>query len=884
MALAVGERLGPYEILGLLGAGGMGEVYRARDSRLNRDVALKVSRSRFNERFTHEARAVAALNHPNICSLFDVGPDYLVMELVEGVTLAERVAKGPVPVDEAMDIARQIAAGLEAAHEKGITHRDLKPANIKITPDGLVKVLDFGLAKVQRPAEPVSNPADSPTLTMQATQAGMILGTAGYMSPEQARGEVVDKRADIWAFGVVLHEMLTAKTLFRGATVADTLAAVLVKPPDLDGVPARMRPLVAACVERNLKKRLRDIGEVWRFLEAAPVIEVKESPRPAVLPWAVAAIALAALGALGYWLLTQPKTVMPLARFEVLLPEGGVTPGLLPFSISPDGTQMAFASSDRLWLRKLDSGEWRPLASLNIGNTLLWSLDGRFIVFRSGENLVRMETSGGSPQVICSLSDGVFTGGFWTKDDQIVFGVNGVGIKTVSASGGAPAVLLPEGQFPSPLSNGTHFVYTGTDPAKSGVYVASLKEPRNPKRIVAEAVNQAVYAPMAQGGGHLLYVRGSQSANKLVAQKFDEQRLETVGEPAAVAERVPSSRGFAASRNGILLYREGEGSEGDPATLTWFDRQGRSLGAIEKSPLFGRRLLGLATHLSPDGARMTYRKRAEGQTADDLWIHEFARGVNTRFTDDGASPSGARWSADGGSIYFSGSFGRAGLYRKAAFGASEAELLFRPAANTPFTVNSVSGDGRFVLFTLSATGRLNDSHLWVLPIEGPKESRKPVLYLQTKFGESEGGFFPSRQGSPKWVTYTSPETGRNEIFVRPFDPSNRSGTPVGEKWQVSRDGGANPQWRADGKEIFFSSPDGNLMAADVLSSDGASFRTGPAKVLFNRPRMTGQRFAVLEDVSADGKRFIFSVPDQVPGDESVKLPPLKVLLHWQGGL
>ena len=382
MALAAGEKLGPYEILGLLGAGGMGEVYRARDSRLNRDVAVKVSASRFNERFTHEARAVAALNHPNICTLFDVGPDYLVMELVEGATLAERVAKGPVAVDEAMDIARQIAAGLEAAHEKGITHRDLKPANIKITPDGLVKVLDFGLAKVQRPAAPVSNPADSPTLTMQATQAGMILGTAGYMSPEQARGEVVDKRADIWAFGVVVYEMLTAKSLFQGATVADTLAAVLVKQPELDGVPARMRPLVAACVERNLKKRLRDIGEVWRFLEAAPVIEAKPARRAAVLPWAVAAIAVAGAAAFGYWQLTQPKTVMPRARLEVSLPNDAGSPGLSPFSISPDGTQIALASNDRLWLRKLDSVEWRPLASLNIGNTLLWSLDGRFIAFQ----------------------------------------------------------------------------------------------------------------------------------------------------------------------------------------------------------------------------------------------------------------------------------------------------------------------------------------------------------------------------------------------------------------------------------------------------------------------------------------------------------------------
>ena len=886
MALAAGDRLGPYEIVSLLGVGGMGEVYRARDSRLSRDVAVKVSGARFNERFEQEARVVAALNHPNVCSLFDVGPDYLVMELVEGATLAERIAKGPVGVEEAVEIARQIAAGLEAAHEKGLVHRDLKPANIKITPSGLVKVLDFGLAKVQAAGEPGARPNDSPTLTMRATEAGMILGTAGYMSPEQARGEGVDRRADIWAYGVVVHEMVTGKTLFQGPTVADTLAAVLVKEPDLTGVPERMRALVSACLERNLKKRLRDIGEVWRFLEAAPAAPAAVAvTRRAWLPWAVAGVAVLGAGALGVREWSRPKPEAVRARFEIAGPEDKDLRmrGFAPFSISPDGKQLVYGAIDRIWIRKMDEFDWRQVAAVPVGNTFFWSRDGRFVVFRSRENLVRMSVTGGTPQVICSVNDGVFNGGFWTADDRVVFAIDGVGIKTVSASGGTPTVIVAgDGSFPYPLPDGDHFVYAGGRAEESGVYVGSLRDRVLRSKVATDAGRQVAYAPGGGGRGHLLYVRGRGTAGTLVAHPFDEKRLETAGDAVPLAEPVRDTRGFSVAAAGTLVLRQAAEDGERKVTMRSADRQGKVSGAIGDFRV-GNQGRGLVAYLSPDGTRMVYERRMDGSAMTDLWVLEFARGVSTRLTAEGMGYlQDAGWSADGESVYYAGR--DLTIYRKGVLGASEAEMILDGGKGGNLRDLSASGDGEYLMYAHTATQRTGDAHLWVVPLQGPKEARKPFLFLQTKFGERRGRFLPSAKGTPRWVVYTSAESGRDEIYVRAFDPANRTGTPAGEKWQVSRDGGTEPRWRGDGKELFFVGLDGMVMAAEVLASEGQVFRTGPAKALFKSPEGATERFARLGDVSGDGKRFLFGVPEKEEGDKPLRRPPLRVLMNWQAGL
>ena len=438
--LAVGAQLGPYRIDGLLGEGGMGKVYKAYDSRLRRTVAIKIGAERFSERFEREARTVAALNHPNICTLHDIGPNYLVMELIEGPTLAERIGKGPVPVKEALAIARQIAEALEAAHDRGIVHRDLKPANVKLTAGGAVKVLDFGLAKALEPA--AGSAGDSPTLTYSATEAGMILGTAGYMSPEQASGKPVDKRADIWAFGVVLWGLLTGHRLFEGETVTQTLAEVLRGPIDFDRLPretpAAIRVLLRRCLDRNAKNRLRDIGEARIAIEAALAGEtplLKGAPEPGLwLAWTVAAVAIvlaAGLAPLAFLHLRE-KPPAPAAPFyfQIPLPEDGMLPAL-----SPDGRKLAFVAGGRLWVHFLESGESRDLTT--IGGVPFWSPDGRFIAYPSGGRLKRIEATGGTPQTVADLA-GSWGPGAWNQDDVIVFGVQQVGLFRVPASGGVP--------------------------------------------------------------------------------------------------------------------------------------------------------------------------------------------------------------------------------------------------------------------------------------------------------------------------------------------------------------------------------------------------------------------------------------------------------------
>jgi Tol biopolymer transport system component/predicted Ser/Thr protein kinase len=874
MSLSAGDKLGPYEILASIGAGGMGEVYRARDPRLNRDVAIKVSAERFSERFEREAKVVASLNHPNICHLYDVGPNYLVMELVEGPTLAERIAKGPIPPEEALKIAAQIAEALDAAHEKGITHRDLKPGNIKIRPDGTVKVLDFGLAKVgpaSAPAGLEAGPTQSPTLSMAATQAGVILGTAGYMSPEQARGEPVDKRADIWAFGVVLHEMLTGKRVFEGKTVSDTLAAVLMKDPDLTLVPVKARKLVEACLERDPKRRLRDIGEAWRLLliEEAPPAPVPTGPRLAWLWPAVAGVLLIATAALGY-LYFQPAEAPRVLKFSIVAPEKAAFANSTP-AVSPDGRKVALSlvtgGQASIWIRDLDALESRLLPGTEGGVNPFWSPDSRFLAFFAGGKLKKIDLAGGPALPLCEALNNAL--GSWSKDDVILFTPSIAGLSRVSASGGTPVPVTTVDSAseilhvtPWFLPDGRHFLYYAVSTkGRPAVYAGDLDS--KTRRLVLEGNTNVVYAPPANGRqGYVLFARDQ----TLMAQPFDAAKAELSGDPVAVAQPVDhpnTGARFSASENGVLVYATG--GAGGLGQLTWFERSGKQAGTVGSPGAIQW------PAISPDGAKVAF----EQGDPPDIWVHDLARGSESRFTFGPQANMFAQWSADGGHIAFT-SLRSQGITiaQRATSGAAQDEILDGDArVKRPV---DWSRDGKYILE--QGPGNKTGGDIWVLPLaqqdkdqqgksapdkeaNGKEGGRKPFAYLNTEFGEGFAKLSPNGQ----WMAYTSDESKRPEVYVQTF--------PVkGGKWQVSIDGGDRPVWSRDGKELYFISPDQKMMAAEIKG--GPNFDRGAPKPLFDVHIAAGNWF----DVSKDG-RFLMPVPVAQSG-----AAPVNVVVNWQAAL
>ncbi|MEN6606772.1 MAG: protein kinase, partial [Bryobacteraceae bacterium] len=821
------------------------------------------SDEQFTERFAYEARTVAALNHPNICTLHDVGPNYLVMELVEGETLVERIKQGPMPLDEALAIVCQVADALEAAHSKGIVHRDLKPGNIKIKSDGTVKVLDFGLAKM---AEGVvassSDPSMSPTLTLEAaTHVGAILGTASYMSPEQAKGRAVDKRADIWAFGVVLYEMLTGSRLFDGETVSDTLASVLKDEPDFDSVPLRVRRLLQACLKKDPKQRLHDIADAKLLLDETP--PMARRPRQ-WLPWA--GMALFCLIAVGLASLLFRETPPPaqLVRFQVPAPGRStwIYQGFFG-ALSPDGRQLAFVAIgpdgiSRLSVRPLDSLMSRPVAGTEgIQGIPIWSPDGRFLVFSAGGKFKKVGISGGPAQNLCNVL-GRVVGGFWTKDDRIVFGSNS-GLRYVAAAGGTLSVITNvdkkhgEGAHICPflLPDGRHFLYlvTSADPDRGGIYVGSLDgkpEAQNAKRLLADSSTAQFVPSPGSRSGHLLFVRET----TLMAQPFDPERLVLSGNSVPITGTGVRSV-FSASANGVLAYLEAGSLE---TTLTWFDRQGKAIGTAAGPHSFQE----LA--LSPDGSRVVVFRR--DNTGEDLWLIELERGSSTRLTIDAANESYPVWSPDGKQIVFaSNRGGQFDLYRKSANVSGEEELLLKsPQAKDPV---DWSRDGRFILYTLT-TGAQTD--LWVLPLDG---ERKPVPYLTTKFNEGYGRFSPDG----RWVAYVSNVSGNDEVYVSPFPSS----TAANAMTMVSSGGGRQPRWRRDGRELYYISFDDQLMGAPVTTSP--SFKAGVAKPLFQAPiYLTMDTAGAWNwDVTPDGERFLIN---RKPVD-IVSSAAITVVLNWQ---
>jgi eukaryotic-like serine/threonine-protein kinase len=906
MPLGNNTRLGPYEILAPIGAGGMGEVYRAKDSKLGRDVALKVLPEAFASdadrmaRFQREAKLLASLNHTNIAAIHgleDSGKTHaLVMELVEGPTLADRIRLGPIPMDEALQIAKQIADALEYAHEHGVVHRDLKPANVKVTNDDAVKVLDFGLAKAIEGDAASADLANSPTMSRMATLAGVLLGTAAYMSPEQAKGKPVDRRADIWAFGCVLYEMLTGKMAFRGETVTDTLAAVIKEDPDWSrlpaGTPVRVRVLLQRCLQKDPKQRLRDIGDARISLEEV-LSGAQEPALGAATPsatrrrllWIVGGAAGAfifatCLFAFLYLRQSQRPTLAQAVRFEVPLPEKTSFTGGAP-SVSPDGRKLAFIATgadgqSRLWVRSLDTVEVKPLQGTEGANGWpFWSPDSSALAFVAAGKLMKMDISGGAPQALCDAPSIVFSG-VWKADHQIIFSVIGQ-LLQVPDFGGTPSPVGPSGTgaFPSLLPDGQHFLYSVGPPGvpTAGIYVGTLESKPGeglPSKLSKES-SQAIYVPSPDSAlGYVLFLRtaaGSTSSGTLMAMPFDAERLKMVGEPIPVAEQV---RSFSASPTGVLVYWSGTSSVTGPSRgniqgkLTWFDSTGKALGTIGDSGLY--RTLAI----SPDGKRIAF-ERADPQNFSNrnIWIYDLARGVTTRFTFGTGWDANPVWSPDGSRIAFGGlRTGKFDIYQKASNLAGEDELVFTSGAQK--LPSSWSPDGRFLLF-YSPVGA---THVWVLPLDGPAADRKPFPLEQSEFFQAVGRFSPDG----RWIAYQSNESGKDEVYVRPFGAtsaggvSSPTGSSIAGKWMVSKDGGEVPLWRRDGKELFYISPNGMAMAVDVNTT--GVFQAGIPKPLF---KVTPG--VLYWDVTSDGKRFLMPAPSA--SDASV---PFTVVLNWQAAL
>ena len=865
MPLSAGDRLGPYEIVEPLGAGGMGVVYKARERRLDRIVAIKISNEQFTERFELEARAVAALNHPNICTLHDVGPNYLVMEYIEGES-----PKGPLPLEEALRICRQIADALEAAHERGITHRDLKPANIKIKPDGTVKVLDFGLAKLA--ATTSGSGERSPTFTIGMTEAGMILGTASYMAPEQARGKATDKRADIFSFGVVLHELTTGHRLFGGEDAGEMLAKVIRDEPDLSNAPPSIHRLLTECLRKDPRKRLRDIGDVWRMLDSAALAGVAPSPSadaiaPQTTNWlwpAVAAILLLSTCALAWVHFGEKPTALFPVRFDIPPPAKA---SLVAFSLSPDGSKLVFNARGQdghsaLWLRLMDSLQARELPGTDDA-TLdpVWSPDSQSIAFFAKGSLKKIDISGGSPQTLAPYTNPA-TGVSWNRPDVILFGSAGV-INRISASGGdvfpVTAVDLQHSEQghgrPFLMPDGKHFLYFRLMQDRSGLYVGSLdaKPAEQPAARLLDSPAGAVYVASASRG-YLFFLRGT----ALMVQPFDAGRMELTGHATQLADQVSATLYdglFSVSNNGMLAFGS---TGGNNRQLTWYDRTGKILGHA------GEPTARDELSLSPDGTRL-----AEGRTDDrglwTVWMLDMARGVNTRLTFEGGGGN-AVWSPDGRKIVYTPNGGNSqDLYLKPASGAEQGELLLH--SEPVKTALDWSRDGRFVLFEVRTKNRKID--LWVLPMMG---DRKPIPYLVSPFVKSQGRFSPDGH----WVVYTSDESGTREVYVQPFPMSS------GGKWPVSNGGGGQPRWSHDGKELFFFAPDETLMDVDV-KTEGGAVQLGVPKALFRASVIGGTGGATLNawrwDISADGKRFLINT-----ALDEAAASPVTLLLNWQSAV
>jgi Tol biopolymer transport system component/predicted Ser/Thr protein kinase len=856
MRLTAGDKLGPYEILAPIGEGGMGEVYRATDTRLHREVAIKVASAQFNERFEREARAVAALNHPHICTLHDVGPNYLVMEFVEGQPI-----RGPLPLNNALRYAGEIADALDHAHRKGIVHRDLKPANIMVTKQG-IKLLDFGLAKFQKGIT-----ASDATLTNALTSQGTILGTLHYMSPEQLEGKEADERSDIYSFGCVLYELITGKRAFEGKSAASLIAAILERQPaPLE--PAGLNQIIETCLAKDPDDRFQTARDLKRALRWAERGDPARPPQPEVkrhwLRTAAAALCLILASVFASLWFARPVPATLTSRFNVDAPPNTVFVG--PFAataVSPDGRYLVFAAgpgngAPSLWLRPLDALTVRQLPGTEGANFPFWSPDSKSIAFFANDKLKRVEIVGGAPLVLCDAPQ-QFTAavsGAWNRDGVILIGGQD-GLRRVPASGGASVLLTKvdasrqEGGhgYPQFLPDGKHFLFfIAGSPNTQGVYGASLDRPQQLLQIVRTNAKAMYTAPVVGRPGYLLYLR----EQTLLAQRFDVGKLHLESEPVPVAEDVAVNgirrAAFWTSDAGLVVYRGGQG--GAKSKLVWMGRDGKRLEQAGQEDFYG------SLRLSPDGKKVALG-RSDGNAAEDIWLFEFNRSVMTRLTFDSRGNGEPIWSADGRQITLrSVRSGVSQLYRKDASGGGPEEQLTK--GPNPKRNDDLSPDGRNLLYNQAG-------QLWVLPLGG---DGKPVPLSQTSsFAEDFGQFSPDG----KWIAYQSYESGRYEIYIRAFPLS-------AGKWQVSNQGGTFARWRGDGKELFYISSNNKMMAAGVQTS-ATSVETDTPRELF--PVSTPGPLGYPYDVTADGQRFLVL---EAVGATQGTAAPLTVVTNWQAGL
>ena len=882
MTLTAGTRLGPYEILSPLGAGGMGEVYRAKDTRLDRTVAVKVlpqhlsSSAEIRQRFEREAKTISQLSHPNICALYDVGregeTEYLVMELLEGESLADRLGKGAMPMDQALLIGIEIVGALDAAHRRGIVHRDLKPGNVMLTQSG-VKLLDFGLAKLAVPQQgAVSQVTSLPTALQEGqplTERGTILGTFQYMAPEQLEGREADGRSDIFAFGCVLYEMLTGHKAFTGKSQASLIGSIMhSEPPAMSSVQPMISPaldrIVKGCLAKEPEHRWSTAHDVMLQLQwiaeggsqaglPAPVVARRKNREK--LAWGAAVVGvLAALAFAAGYVRRAPRPSHGI-RATVQFPEKMF---LGELAISPDGTRLAFTASKAggepaLWIRSLDGSSAQPVVGAEDASFPFWSPDGRFIGFFAGHKLKRVDPSGGTILTICDADRGV--GGTWNRDGTIVFApVPTSTLFRVAASGGQPVPVTrldasrheTAHRYPQFLPDGRHFLYMAAnlagapdDPANA-IRVGSLDGRLD--KVVVRTLSSAGYA-----SGHLLYAR----EGTLLAHRFDLSRLEVQGDPNPVAQKVGQSSWqslalFSVSEDGVLVMSP---TFAPSSRLLWLDRSGKEVGSIGDAAPF------LSPRLSPDGRRLAVDLLDPLHDASDIWIYDLASGAGTKFVSGTQAHELAPiWSPDGSRIVFASDRKAKGvrfsLWIKPLEGGKEELLGDAPENRTP---EDWSRDGRVSFDAIPISGRRNNQ-LWILDTGA---GNRAFSFAAEALNQGDSRFSPDG----RWIAYDSNESGRFEVYVRPFP----SGTGT---WQVSTAGGSFPNWRRDGKELFFLGPDFKLMAVTV--STDAKFHAGTPVPLF----AVHPGGSTVYDVSSDGRFLVNSL------DSDVGSPPLDLFIHW----
>lgn len=902
MPLPSGSKLGPYEIQSALGAGGMGEVYRARDTRLDRTVAIKIlpphlsSNVELNTRFEREARAVSSLNHPHICHLYDIGTQdgtaFLVMEYLDGETLADRLRKGPMPLKQALDYAIQIAEALATAHRAGILHRDLKPQNVMLTATG-AKLLDFGLAKSSpvlgggssasgmTPSTPTMTMAELTSPAKSLTRQGTVVGTFQYIAPEVLQGVEADARSDIFALGCVFYEMFTGRRAFEAKSQLGVMTAILEKDPEpasqiAPTVPAALDHLIKTCLEKNPEERFQTAQDVklqLKWIATGSSVQSASAPvsptAPSRIGWVIAAIAILLAVAAGFSYLNIASRSTPVVRASILPPSGTsfvtMAPASGPAVVSPDGTRVVFSARDEkgkvlLYVRPLNSVGAQPLPGTDDPMYPFWSPDGKQIGFFALGKLKKIDAGGGPAQIICDASNG--RGGAWNKDGVILFSPSvSSTIFRVHDSGGTPepASKFDASRFenshrwPFFLPDGQHFLFWSRNSlgaVEQTLYagkVGSLEA-----TVVMKGISAGTY-----GSGYLLFLRDQ----TLLAQPFDPDSLKLSGTATPMAEHIAindatSVPEFSASNNGVLVYQTGEAR--GAWDLLWFDRSGQQLGVIaQQEPYY-------YPSLSPDESRVAVSLFNGSQGTANIWILDTKRGTKSRLTFGSGTQLASQWSRDSKTIYYtSDTSGGRHIFSRPADGSGTEQVLLRtPEASAEF-LNSASSDGKYLVYARQiANDPHKNSDIWALPLFG---DRKPFPIVQTPFDDISGTVSPDG----KWLAYHNNESGRNEVYITAFPGG-------GAKWQVSSSGGADARWKGDSREMYFLDPSDNLMAVDVDGS-GVTPRLGVPHALFQAIGV--QRQVGTYVPSSDGKKFLVNSGSAKPGTE-----PLTLVTNWTADL